>query len=137
MQLARPLRKPSRFFGQYKEMESAGAVMVESEVVAAGTLAEISKRVTLSTVSLGSGSGGDIDYLFQADITGQTKSRPRHGRAFADLYAMQKAMDAERVRALAAFKASVADGSFPDRSEIVETPEPEMAAFLDYLDKNA
>ncbi len=125
-----------KLFQQYKEMESAGAVMVESEVIAADVLTEITKRVTVSTVSLGSGPGGDIDYMFQVDVTGEKPDRPRHSRAFANLHSMQQAMDAERVRALAAYKASVEDGSFPSEPEIVGTAEKELGEFVNYLERS-
>ncbi len=125
-----------KLFQQYKEMESAGAVMVESEVIAADVLTEITKRVSLSTVSLGSGPGGDIDYLFQVDVTGERQDRPRHARAFADLHSMQKAMDDQRVRALATFKASVESRGFPDASEIVATDEKELGEFVNYLERH-
>ena len=93
-------------FQQYKEMKSVGAVMVESEVVAAEVLTEITKRLTVSAVFLGSGPGGDIKYMFQVDLTGEKLAQPGHARAFANYYSMQRVMDAECVRALATFKAS-------------------------------
>ena len=126
-----------KLFRQYKKMESAGALMVESEVIAADVLTEITRRVSVSTVTLGSGPGGDIDYLFQVDVTGEKPDRPRHARAFADLHSMQKAMDAERVRALAAFKASVEDQSFPGEPETVPTDPNELDEFMNYLERHS
>lgn len=119
-------------FRAFKDLENAGAVMVEAEVVAADTLTEIAKRTSLSVISLGSGPGGDIDYLFQSDICGETETRPRHARAFADLYSMQKAVDAERLKALKAYRQAVQEGSFPGEGEIIAVRD--RAAIVDALD---
>ena len=45
----------------FRDLDNAGAVMVEAEIVAADVLSEIAPRVGLSVISLGSGPGGDID----------------------------------------------------------------------------
>ncbi len=65
----------------FRRMEDAGAFSVEAEVICDRIMAEISKKTTLITSSLGSGSGADIIYLFQNDICGEQPSRPRHARA--------------------------------------------------------
>ena len=39
--------------------------------------AEISKRKSMLTVSLGSGNGGDVNYLFMCDICGENEVAPR------------------------------------------------------------
>ena len=59
--------------------------MVKAQVIPANIMAEISKRTSIVTVSLGSGQGGDIDYLFMEDIVGDTIHPPRHERAFGRL----------------------------------------------------
>ena len=124
-----------QLFRAFKDLENAGAIMVEAEVIAAETLTEIAKRVSLSVISLGSGPGGDIDYLFQSDLCGETESRPRHARAFADLHSMQRAMQAERIRALTAYKDSVLEGSFPAEIETVATPSDELNRFIESIDR--
>ena len=60
----------------FRDMENAGAFSVEAEVIVAEVMAEISKRTSLLTSSLGSGSGGDIIYLFQNDICGEQPDSP-------------------------------------------------------------
>ena len=133
--LGKKAEEALHLFRAVKDLENAGAVMVEAEVIAAETLTEIALRTSLSVISLGSGPGGDIDYLFQSDVCGETESRPRHARAFANLRAMQQAMDEERVRALRAYKTSVENGSFPDRKEVVSMPDQELAAFREALER--
>ncbi|MDJ1017478.1 MAG: 3-methyl-2-oxobutanoate hydroxymethyltransferase [Paracoccaceae bacterium] len=122
-----------RLFHDFKDLENAGALMVEAEVIAAEVLAEIAQRTSLTVVSLGSGPGGDVDYLFQEDICGETPTRPRHARAFGDLAALREQMNAARVAALAAFRESVNDGSFPAAAETVSTDLQELADFLERI----
>lgn len=117
----------------FRDLDNAGAVMVEAEVIAAEVLSEIAPRVGLSVVSLGSGPGGDIDYLFQEDICGETERRPRHARAFGDLLTLSQQMQAARIAALKDYRAAVLDGSFPATSERVGLPEAELAAFREAI----
>ena len=119
-----------RLYQDFKDLENAGAVMVEAEVVAADVLSEIARRTSLTVVSLGSGPGGDVDYLFQEDLCGETETRPRHARAFGNLHRLHKQMQEERPAALKAYKSSVLDQSFPARSEIVGIDEDEFQTFL-------
>ncbi len=131
--LGKTADEAKQLYRAFKDLENAGAVMVEAEVIAADALTEIAQRTTLSVISLGSGPGGDIDYLFQSDICGETETRPRHARAFADLHAMQKQMDAERLCALKSYRASVLDQSFPAPQETVSMPEREKEDFKEWL----
>ncbi|NRB01430.1 MAG: 3-methyl-2-oxobutanoate hydroxymethyltransferase, partial [Rhodobacteraceae bacterium] len=96
-------------------------------------LSEIAPRVGLSVISLGSGPGGDIDYLFQEDICGETPTRPRHARAFGDLLTLAEHMQRERIAALSAYRTAVTDGSFPAAAETVGIKAEELAAFRDAL----
>ena len=67
--------------GVVKALEDAGAYAVEVEVIPEGLLAEISKRTTLLTSSIGGGSGGDIQFLFAEDILGNNPPPyPRHSK---------------------------------------------------------
>lgn len=118
---------------QFKDLENAGAVIVEAEVIAAPALAAITPRVGLSVISLGSGPAGDIDYLFQEDICGETPNRPRHARAFADLYGMQQEMDRVRREALTAYRAAVDDESHPAADNTVGMRRGEEEALQDML----
>ena len=62
-----------------KRYESAGAFAIELEVVPGKLAYEITKRTSLFTISLGSGSKCDAQYLFSADILGEKNDfLPRH-----------------------------------------------------------
>lgn len=96
-----------------RRLEEAGAVAVEVECVASAAMTQLSRLTSLITHSIGSGSGGDVVFLFTADVCGDTPAPARHARAFGDVLSLRHAMAAERERALTAFAAAVRDGSFP------------------------
>ena len=112
-----------------RDLESAGAFSVEAEVIPADVLAAISPRTSLITVSLGSGPGGDVMYLFQNDICGENPL-PRHSRAFGNLAAIASQMEIERRAALSAFRSACMDGSFPGQAENAKITEKELEMFL-------
>lgn len=123
-------------FQSFKALEEAGGVLVEAEVIPANVMAEISKRTSIITVSLGSGSGGDVDYLFMEDIVGDSDTPgPRHARAFGNLYAKRKEVEAERIRALKSFKTAVHAGAFPGPDESVMLAEDDFDRFVNALEK--
>ena len=63
--------------------QNAGAVIVEMEVVAADIATEISKRVDILVMSLGSGPGCDGQFLFSADLLGIHEPRyPGMGKPY-------------------------------------------------------
>ena len=120
----------------FRDLENAGAFSVEAEVIPADVLAAISPRTGLITMSLGSGPGGDVMYLFQNDICGENPL-PRHSRAFGNLAALADQMAAERRAALSAFREASLDGSFPGPAENAKIPATELDAFLAALEKKS
>ena len=117
----------------FRRMEDAGAFSVEAEVICVRVMTEISRRTTLVTSSLGSGSGGDVIYLFQNDICGAQPERPRHARAFGNLHALHERMKVERRAALEAFAKEARDGSFPGQDETADIDDAEYEAFCERL----
>ena len=120
---------------RFRRLEEAGAFSVEAEVIPGPVLAEISRRSGLITVSLGSGDGGDVNYLFMEDICGDGDDPPRHARAYADLAGLRRRIREERVRALRAFREDALCGGFPGDAETVDIDPREMEGFLDRLDR--
>lgn len=118
-----------------RRLEEAGAVAVEVECVAAEAMEEIARRTPLITHTIGSGSGGDVVFLFTADITGDNPAPARHVRAFGDVLSLRRAMEAERARALAAYAAAVRDGSFPDAGVSVRMAPEEHDRLREALDR--
>ncbi len=122
-------------YQRFKRLEEAGGVLVEAEVIPGPVMAEISRRSSLITVSLGSGPGGDVNYLFMEDICGGNANPPRHARAFGNLLALRKEIDQERVSALKKFHAMVEQGHFPADEETVPIDEREFDLFRELIEK--
>lgn len=118
-----------------RRLQDAGAVAVELECVTAEATAAISARTPLITHSIGSGSGGDVIFLFTADICGDETSPPRHARAFGQLAPLRAALDAERRRALGAFAGAVRGGTFPDAAVDTHMSSAEQAKLAEALDR--
>ena len=107
-----------RIYEETLAYQRAGAVIVEMECVAADIAAEISKRVDILVMSLGSGPNCDGQFLFSADLLGIQEPRypgmgkpyegplPRHAKRYTDLFEEAK-------RGFSAFKAEVTSGEFP------------------------
>ena len=123
-------------YRRFRRLEEAGAFSVEAEVVPGPVLAEISRRSGLITVSLGSGDGGDVNYLFMEDICGDGENPPRHARAYADLAGLRRQIRGERVRALAAFRDDALAGRFPGEAETVGIDPKELTGFVERLERD-
>jgi 3-methyl-2-oxobutanoate hydroxymethyltransferase len=65
-----------------KAYQDAGAIGVEIEIVPARVTEEIGKRLeNLILISMGSGTGGTVQYLFATDVLGTNQGHiPRHAR---------------------------------------------------------
>jgi 3-methyl-2-oxobutanoate hydroxymethyltransferase len=122
-------------YQEIKRLEQAGAWAVEVEVIPAALLAEITKRTTLLTSSIGAGSGGDIQFLFAEDILGNNRPPyPRHSKQYRNLYKMREALQAERIAGFKDFIQDVQSGGFPGPEHIIEAPEGLISAFVDRAD---
>ena len=67
------------------ELQEAGVVGVELEVVPPKVAEVITKKVDIMTLSMGSVSGCDGQYLFANDVLGYTEGHtPRHARIYRD-----------------------------------------------------
>jgi 3-methyl-2-oxobutanoate hydroxymethyltransferase len=119
---------------KFEALEDAGAFAVECELIPAAVMAEIHRRTGMATISLGSGPDADVLFLFTSDLCGESERLPRHARAYADLAALQRQIDSERVRALTEFRADVSSGGFPSAAEVAGIDPVELAGFLASLD---
>ena len=89
-----------------KRLEDAGAFGVEVECVAEDALIEIKKHTSLVINSLGSGSGGDVMFLFFEDICGETSEikMPRHAKSWGNSQEIKDKLNKERSKAIKGFK---------------------------------
>ena len=117
-----------------KELEKAGAMGAELEVVPDRVAAEISKRTSLIMLGMGAGSGADAQYLFAEDVLGCTRGhKPRHAKTYRDFAAEYERLQAERIKAFEEFAADVASGAYPTPEHTVAIADQEFDAFLDRL----
>ncbi len=123
-------------YQEIRKLEAAGAWAVEVEVIPAELLAQISRRTTLLTSSIGAGGGGDIQFLFADDILGNNgPPYPRHSKQYRDFFKLKQAMQAERVAGFREFIDDVRAGTFPGPEHVVKAPAGLIEAFVEKVDK--
>ena len=122
--VGKTLEQARTVWKQVKAFEAAGAFAVEMEVVAANLAAEITKRTSMLTISLGSGRGCDAQYLFSADLLGENRGHiPRHAKTYRNFAAEHDRLQEERIAAYAEYIADVTTGAFPGAHHAVEMDE--------------
>ena len=119
-----------------KQLEAAGAIGAELEVVPDRVAAEISKRTPLIMLSMGAGPGGDAQYLFAEDVLGYTRGhKPRHAKQYRNFRSEYDRLQKERIAAFKEFKADVANGAYPAPEHLVPIADKEFDAFREKLGK--
>ncbi|HWG07329.1 MAG TPA: 3-methyl-2-oxobutanoate hydroxymethyltransferase, partial [Beijerinckiaceae bacterium] len=123
-------------FQHVKQLEAAGAVAAEIEVVPAGVASEISKRTSLILMSMGAGSGCDAQYLFAEDVLGYSRGhQPRHAKVYRNFRAEYERLQRERVAAFKEFRADVEKGAYPEDKHLVPIADAEFESFVKGLEK--
>jgi len=119
-----------------KRLEDAGAFGAEVECVAEDALNEIKKHTSLVINSLGSGSGGDVMFLFFEDICGETAGikMPRHAKSWGDTQKIKDKLNEERSKAIKGFKDDVDSGNYPNSNYTVDMLPGEKDTLLEKLD---
>jgi len=122
-----------------RRLEDAGAFGAEVECVADDALEEIKKHTSLVINSLGSGSSGDVIFLFFEDICGETGippgKMPKHAKSWGDGKAIREKLDQERRNAIKGFKEDVVAGNFPSEDYTVSMLPGEKDKLIEELDK--
>jgi 3-methyl-2-oxobutanoate hydroxymethyltransferase len=114
--------------------QEAGAIGVEMEIVPHQIASEISKRVKIMVLSMGSGTGCDGQYLFATDILGTNKGHvPRHAKVYRNLAAEYDRLHKETIAAFADFKADVASGGYPQNEHVVNVKDDEYRKFMEAI----
>ena len=118
------------------ELDDAGAIGLEVEVVPPKVAEIITKKVKLLTISMGSGSGCDGQYLFSQDILGyNTGHVPRHSRIYRNFKKEFDKLHVERVSAYKEFIKDTEDKKFDDPKITVGIEDKEYESFLKLSDK--
>ena len=92
-----------------KNLEDAGVFGVVLECVKASVAKELTKQVSIPTISIGSGAGCDGQILVSSDILGLTESRLTFVKRYAGIRE-------EIVKAFKAYKMDVEQRKFPSKS---------------------
>ncbi len=123
-----------KIYEHVKQLEAAGAIGAEIEVVPDRVAAEICKRTSLVMLSMGAGVGGDAQYLFAEDVLGYTRvHKPRHAKVYRDFRSEYERLQRERIAAFMEFKADVDTGAYPGGEHLVPIDDAEFAAFMKQL----
>ena len=118
------------------ELDSAGAIGVEVEVIPPRVAEIITKKVKLLTISMGSGSTCDGQYLFSQDVLGYTKGHmPRHARIYRNFSKEFERLHQERVNAYKEYINDVEEKKFNDPKITVGINDKEFDKFLNLAEK--
>ncbi len=118
------------------ELQEAGAIGVELEVVPPKVAEIITKKVEIMTLSMGSGSGCDGQYLFANDILGYTSGHiPRHARIYKDFKKEYERLQKERIDAFKSFHEDTVNKNFNDPKITVGIKDNEYERFLELAEK--
>ena len=113
------------------ELQEAGVIGVELEVVPPKVAEVITKKVDIMTLSMGSGSGCDGQYLFANDVLGYTKDHiPRHARIYRDFKKEHAKLQKERVSAFKEYHTDTVNKNFNDPKITVSIDDKEFDNFL-------
>lgn len=115
-----------------RDIGNAGAAFLEVEVVPVELAEHITRMTPMVTMGMGCGAVCDTQYLFSCDVLGtNTGHYPRHSKKYADLAAMEAAMQQARVEAFAAFARDVESARYPEPRHEIRMEPAALAAFLD------
>ena len=118
------------------ELQDAGAIGVEFEVVPPKVAAIVTKKVDIITLSMGSGSDCDGQYLFGNDVLGYTEGHmPRHARVYRNFKKEYEKLQKERVAAFKEFHADTVNKNFNDPKITVTIEDREYEKFLELVEK--
>ena len=121
-------------FEAVRQLEAAGAIGAEIEVVPGEVAAAISAKTSLVMLSMGAGTGCDAQYLFAEDVLGQNRGHyPRHAKVYRNFAAEYDRLQQERIAAFREYVADVESRAYPEEKHIVRMPSDELKAFLDRL----
>jgi 3-methyl-2-oxobutanoate hydroxymethyltransferase len=121
---------------QTQELEAAGAVMAEIEVVPHEVAAVVAGRTSMFMLSMGSGAGCDAQYLFAEDVLGINRDHyPRHAKKYCNFAAEYDRLQQERVVAFKEFIGDLESGAYPEARHVVDIPRYELEKFLAAIDR--
>ena len=122
-----------KIYNDIKELESLGVWAIEVECIPSDVLKEITTRTSSLTISIGSGSAADVQFLFGEDILGynqSTKETPRHAKQYRNFNKIFIKMQNERIKALRKFNVDAKKNNFAKKDNIISISKAELDFFL-------
>ena len=117
-------------------LQEAGVIGVELEVVPTQVAKIITEKVEIITLSMGSGSYCDGQYLYSNDVLGYTEGHmPRHARVYRNFKKEFNKLQNERVSAFKEFHNDTVNKNFNDSKITVKIEEKELDKFLKLAEK--
>ena len=111
-------------------IQEAGAFAVELEIIPSKVASEISKRVDIFLIGMGSGTSCDAQYLFSDDVLGYNEGHiPRHAKVYTDTGVEFARVRAKAVNAYTEFLSDVQNKKYPDHTHEVKIDHMEFKNF--------
>ncbi len=118
------------------DLQEAGVIGVELEVVPPKVAKVITDKVEIITMSMGSGSDCDAQFLFSNDVLGWNKDHiPRHARVYRNFKKEYAKLQEERIAAFKEFHADTINKNFNDPAITVQIKDDEFDKFLELAEK--
>ena len=129
-------KEAEQIYKDIKELDGTSAWAVEVECVPKEILAELTKTTKLLTISIGSGSEGEVQFLFAEDILGHSLiDTPRHAKIYRNFNKIFASMQKERISAFKEFHKDVSLGKFPGKKNSVSVDKKQLNLFKKFLNK--
>ena len=118
------------------DLQEAGVIGVELEVVPPKVAKVITEKVEIITMSMGSGSDCDAQFLFSNDVLGWNEGHiPRHARVYRNFKKEYARLQGERVSAFKEFHEDTINKDFNDPKITVQIKDDEFDKFLELAEK--
>ena len=105
-------------------LQKLGVVWIEIECMPHKVAKEITRRLKVPTIGIGSGPGCDGQFMHSEDLLGlHNNYYPKHCKKYLDFYR-------DSIKALLDFKKEVSGGSFPREGNSFEIEENEFEGFV-------
>ena len=123
-----------QIYKDIKEIEETGAWAVEVECIPKEILDELTKKTKMLTISIGSGCGGDVQFLFAEDILGHSLiDTPRHAKVYRNFNKVFESMQKERIGAFKEFRKDVSEKKYPAKKNSIDIDKKELIKFQNFL----
>ena len=118
------------------DLQDAGVIGVELEVVPPKVAKVITEKVEIITMSMGSGSECDAQFLFSNDVLGWNEGHiPRHARVYRNFKKEYARLQEERIAAFKEFHKDTKNKNFNDPKITVQIQDDEFDKFLELAEK--